>query len=237
MRLDKFIAACGAASRSEVKKLVKAGRISIDGKTAVKSDEKVDENTAEIRLDGNRLVYREFVYLMLNKPSGYISATYDAKQPTVMQLLPEEYMHFKPFPVGRLDIDTEGLLLLTNDGKFAHELTNPKKHVYKTYYAELDTPMNDDDVRIFKNGIRLDEDFVTMPAELVITEDRKKVYIKICEGKFHQVKRMCASVGKNVVYLERVSMGGLELDRGLKRGAVRELFEGEAEKIFCDTKM
>lgn len=232
MRLDKYIASCGAASRSEVKKLVKSGRISVDGKTAVKCDEKVDEKDADIRLDGTRLIYREFIYLMLNKPSGYVSATYDPKKPTVIQLLPEEYRHFEPFPVGRLDIDTEGLLLLTNDGRFAHDITSPKKHVYKTYYAELDAPMDDADVITFKNGIRLDEDFVTMPAELIITEDRQKVRIKICEGKFHQVKRMCASVGKNVTYLERVSMGKLELDSGLKRGAVRELFEGEAEKIF-----
>ena len=232
MRLDKFIVSCGMATRSEVKKLVKQGRVTVDGITAVKSDEKIDENTSVVCLDGEQLNYREFIYLMLNKPSGYVSATYDAKLPTVIDLVPEEYLHFEPFPVGRLDIDTEGLLILTNDGKLAHELTSPKKHVYKTYYAELDADMEDADIEIFKNGIKLDEDFTTLPAELVITEDRKKVYISICEGKFHQVKRMCQKVGKNVVYLERVKMGGLELDGSLERGTVRELKDDEIQLIY-----
>ena len=232
MRLDKFIVSCGMATRSEVKKLVKQGRVTVDGITAVKSDEKIDENTSVVCLDGEQLNYREFIYLMLNKPSGYVSATYDAKLPTVIDLVPEEYLHFEPFPVGRLDIDTEGLLILTNDGKLAHELTSPKKHVYKTYYAELDADMEDADIEIFKNGIKLDEDFTTLPAELVITEDRKKVYISICEGKFHQVKRMCQKVGKNVVYLERVKMGGLELDGSLERGTVRELTNNEIQLIY-----
>lgn len=232
MRLDKFIVSCGMATRSEVKKLVKQGRVTVDGITAVKSDEKIDENTSVVCLDGEQLNYREFIYLMLNKPSGYVSATYDAKLPTVIDLVPEEYLHFEPFPVGRLDIDTEGLLILTNDGKLAHELTSPKKHVYKTYYAELDADMEDADIEFFKNGIKLDEDFTTLPAELVITEDRKKVYISICEGKFHQVKRMCQKVGKNVVYLERVKMGGLELDGSLERGTVRELKDNEIQLIY-----
>ena len=232
MRLDKFIVSCGMATRSEVKKLVKQGRVTVDGITAVKSDEKIDENTSVVCLDGEQLDYREFIYLMLNKPSGYVSATYDAKLPTVIDLVPEEYLHFEPFPVGRLDIDTEGLLILTNDGKLAHELTSPKKHVYKTYYAELDADMEDADIEIFKNGIKLDEDFTTLPAELVITEDRKKVYISICEGKFHQVKRMCQKVGKNVVYLERVKMGGLELDGSLERGMFRELKDNEIQLIY-----
>lgn len=232
MRLDKFIVSCGMATRSEVKKLVKQGRVTVDGIIAVKSDEKIDENTSVVCLDGEQLNYREFIYLMLNKPSGYVSATYDAKLPTVIDLVPEEYLHFEPFPVGRLDIDTEGLLILTNDGKLAHELTSPKKHVYKTYYAELDADMEDADIEIFKNGIKLDEDFTTLPAELVITEDRKKVYISICEGKFHQVKRMCQKVGKNVVYLERVKMGGLELDGSLERGTVRELKDNEIQLIY-----
>ena len=232
MRLDKFIVSCGMATRSEVKKLVKQGRVTVDGITAVKSDEKIDENTSVVCLDGEQLNYREFIYLMLNKPSGYVSATYDAKLPTVIDLVPEEYLHFEPFPVGRLDIDTEGLLILTNDGKLAHELTSPKKHVYKTYYAELDADMEDADIEIFKNGIKLDEDFTALPAELVITEDRKKVYISICEGKFHQVKRMCQKVGKNVVYLERVKMGGLELDGSLERGTVRELKDNEIQLIY-----
>ena len=232
MRLDKFIVSCGMATRSEVKKLVKQGRVTVDGITVVKSDEKIDENTSVVCLDGEQLNYREFIYLMLNKPSGYVSATYDAKLPTVIDLVPEEYLHFEPFPVGRLDIDTEGLLILTNDGKLAHELTSPKKHVYKTYYAELDADMEDADIEIFKNGIKLDEDFTTLPAELVITEDRKKVYISICEGKFHQVKRMCQKVGKNVVYLERVKMGGLELDGSLERGTVRELTNNEIQLIY-----
>ena len=232
MRLDKFIVSCGMATRSEVKKLVKQGRVTVDGIIAVKSDEKIDENTSVVCLDGEQLNYREFIYLMLNKPSGYVSATYDAKLPTVIDLVPEEYLHFEPFPVGRLDIDTEGLLILTNDGKLAHELTSPKKHVYKTYYAELDADMEDTDIEIFKNGIKLDEDFTTLPAELVITEDRKRVYISICEGKFHQVKRMCQKVGKNVVYLERVKMGGLELDGSLERGTVRELKGNEIQLIY-----
>lgn len=232
MRLDKFITACGAATKSEVKKLIKQQRITVNGTTAKKSDEKVNENTDIIQLDSEKLIYREFIYLMMNKPKGYLSATYDAHQPTVIDLIPGEYLHFEPFPVGRLDIDTEGLLILTNDGKFAHNLTSPKKHIVKTYYAELDAPIENNDIEIFKNGINLGADFTTLPAELIPTPDKAKVYIKIYEGKFHQVKRMCASIGKNVIYLERVKEGSLELDRSLSRGSVRELNNDELNLLF-----
>ncbi|MCX7714356.1 MAG: rRNA pseudouridine synthase [Clostridia bacterium] len=223
MRLDKYVSLCKKATRSETKKFIRQGNITVNGVVAKKSDMQVDENSVLVCINGEELSYRKYIYLMLNKPAGYISATYDAHQKTIMELIPDEYLHFELFPVGRLDIDTEGLLILTNDGKFAHDLTSPRKHVYKTYYAELDKPMQQGDIEIFKKGIKLDADFTTLPAELYIDENPKRVYIKICEGKFHQVKRMCESVGKKVMYLKRIRIGGLSLDPDLPKGGVREL--------------
>lgn len=226
MRIDKFLSACGAATRSEAKKLIKAGRVTIDGVCAKSPNDQVDENGSLIALDGQKLIYREFVYIMLNKPQGYISAVYDKHYPVVTELVDSQYDHFDLSPVGRLDLDTEGLLLLTNDGQFNHNMTSPNKNIYKRYFARLDKPAEQADIEEFKKGMEF-KDFTAKPAVLEITDNPCEVYIEIAEGKFHQVKRMCERVGKTVVYLKRVSIGALVLDESLSPGSSRELTDEE----------
>lgn len=223
MRLDKYLVACGIGSRKEIKALVKNGSVNVNGKTAKKSDMQLDEFAAQVHVNGVPAVYKKYVYLMMNKPQGYVSATEDRRLPTVLDLVPEEYAHCNVFPVGRLDLDTEGLLILTNDGGFAHDMTSPKKAVYKRYFARLDKPMEEDDIAVFASGIPL-KDFTAKPAKLEITQNPCEVYISVCEGKFHQVKRMCTYVGKEVLYLKRLSMGDLVLDDALRPGEVKEIF-------------
>lgn len=230
MRIDKYISGCGYASRKDVKKLIKQGLVFIDGEVCKKPEEQTDENSI-VEVDGERLIYREFVYLMLNKPQGCVSAVYDKKYPVVTKFVPEEYAHFEVYPVGRLDIDTEGLLILTNDGQFAHEMTSPKKDVYKRYFAVLDKPMEEKDVEIFAGGMEFKE-FTAKSAKLEITENPNEVYIEIAEGKFHQVKRMCERVGKTVTYLKRVAIGNLKLDKSLEKGEVRELTKDELDMLY-----
>ena len=230
MRIDKYIAGCGYASRKDVKKLIKQGLVFINGEVCKKPEEQTDENSI-VEVDGERLIYREFVYLMLNKPQGCVSAVYDKKYPVVTEFVPEEYAHFEVYPVGRLDIDTEGLLILTNDGQFAHEMTSPKKDVYKRYFAVLDKPMEEKDVEIFAGGMEFKE-FTAKSAKLEITENPNEVYIEIAEGKFHQVKRMCERVGKTVTYLKRVAIGNLKLDKSLEKGEVRELTKDELDMLY-----
>lgn len=229
MRLDKFISNCGFASRKEVKKLIKRGIVTVDGNPADSADMNVDEN-ALVRVGETELRYRRFVYLMLNKPSGYVSAVEDKKYPVVTELVGEEYSHFNVFPVGRLDIDTEGLLILTNDGALSHELTSPSKNIYKKYFARLDKPAEDSDIEEFRKGMEF-KDFTSKPAVLEITDNPAEVYIQIAEGKFHQVKRMCERVGKTVTYLKRISVGELTLDEKLGLGEIRELTEEEMKLI------
>ena len=230
MRIDKYISGCGYASRKDVKKLIKQGLVFIDGEVCKKPEEQTDENSI-VEVDGERLIYREFVYLMLNKPQGCVSAVYDKKYPVVTEFVPEEYAHFEVYPVGRLDIDTEGLLILTNDGQFAHEMTSPKKDVYKRYFAVLDKPMEEKDVEIFAGGMEFKE-FTAKSAKLEITENPNEVYIEIAEGKFHQVKRMCERVGKTVTYLKRVAIGNLKLYKSLEKGEVRELTKDELDMLY-----
>lgn len=213
-----------------MKKLIKQGLVFIDGEVCKKPEEQTDENSI-VEVDGERLIYREFVYLMLNKPQGCVSAVYDKKYPVVTEFVPEEYAHFEVYPVGRLDIDTEGLLILTNDGQFAHEMTSPKKDVYKRYFAVLDKPMEEKDVEIFAGGMEFKE-FTAKSAKLEITENPNEVYIEIAEGKFHQVKRMCERVGKTVTYLKRVAIGNLKLDESLEKGEVRELTKDELDMLY-----
>lgn len=230
MRIDKYISGCGYASRKDVKRLIKQGTVVINGTVCKRPEEQV-ETADEVIVNGERLVYREFVYLMLNKPKGYVSAVFDKKYPVVTDLVPEQYRHFEVFPVGRLDIDTEGLLILTNDGKFTHEMTSPKKDVYKKYFAIVDKPMEESDIAEFANGMEFKE-FTAKSARLTITENPCEVYIEIAEGKFHQVKRMCERVGKTVTYLKRVSIGDLTLDDNLENGEIRELTEAELNSIY-----
>ena len=230
MRIDKYIANCGYASRKDVKKLIKQGAVTVNGEVCKKAEAQVDEGGI-VCVNGERLVYREFVYLMLNKPQGYVSAVFDKKYPVVTDLVDEEYAHFEVFPVGRLDIDTEGFLILTNDGQFAHEMTSPKKNVYKRYFACVDKPMEENDIEEFAKGMEFKE-FTAKSARLEITDNPCEVYIEIAEGKFHQVKRMCERVGKNVVYLKRVAIGNVGLDESLPLGGVRELTLQELDMLY-----
>ncbi|MEI7027451.1 pseudouridine synthase [Paenibacillus sp. y28] len=233
-RLDKILAHMGFGTRSEIKRLVKAGEVEVNGSTVKDSGLQVNPAADTILVAGEQVVYREYIYVMLNKPQGVISATEDTRERTVIDLLPEEYRHFEPFPVGRLDKDTEGLLLLTNDGQLAHQLLSPRKHVPKTYYAEVAGRVDSRDEEAFAKGVTLDDGYETMPAKLVILKQGdpeqsqlSRIELTIQEGKFHQVKRMFEAVGKKVVYLKRITMGPLLLDEHLPLGGYRELTEAE----------
>ncbi|WP_019534955.1 pseudouridine synthase [Paenibacillus ginsengihumi] len=239
MRLDKLLAHAGYGSRSDIKKLIKAKAVAVDGKPAKDSGMQIDPDRHRITVDGEAVMYKEFVYVMLNKPPGYVSATEDVRERTVIDLVADEYGHYELFPVGRLDKDTEGLLLLTNDGKLAHQLLSPKKHVPKTYYAEVEGQVGESDAQAFAQGVTLDDGYVTLPAKLRIlhsgspeTEELSRIELTIVEGKFHQVKRMFQAVGKRVVYLKRLSMGTLALDERLGPGEYRELTAEELERLI-----
>ena len=229
MRLDKLLANMGYGSRKEVKQLLKEKAVTVDGVAVKDAAMKVDPETQDVSVYGERVVYTEFIYLMMNKPPGVISATEDRYDETVIDLLDPLAQHFKPFPVGRLDKDTEGLLLITNDGSLSHNLLSPKKHVPKTYYATIDGVVTDADIEAFRKGVELDDGYVTKPGELVILKsgDVSEIELTIQEGKFHQVKRMFEAVGKKVTYLKRLSMGPLVLDETLELGDYRELTEEE----------
>ena len=236
MRLDKFLVACAVGSRTEVKNFLKSGRVTVNGKKEKSAKLQIDEETDEICFDGQKLDYEEFVYYMMNKPQGVISATEDPKHKTVLDLLDDYARAKEVFPVGRLDIDTHGLLLLTNDGKLAHALLSPKRHVDKTYLAQVKGIMTDTDVETFAKGIPL-KDFTCQPAKLeLVSIDTEKeeslVRVTIAEGKFHQVKRMVAYCGKEVVDLQRLTMGTLTLDEDLKRGEWRRLSKEELEGLL-----
>ena len=227
IRLDKFLSEASPYSRRDVRGLVKRGAVAVNGVPAKAPDMKVNENQDVICVNGEHIIYRKYIYLMMNKPQGYLSATEDDRDPVVIDLLPEEYRHFSPFPVGRLDKDTEGLLLLTNDGQFDHELMSPRKNLFKRYYAELDQPAVEEDITCFASGMEFKE-FTAKPARLEIDpDDPRKVFVEIAEGKYHQVKRMCERVGKTVIFLKRVAIGPLQLDGTLAAGQVRELTQEE----------
>lgn len=244
MRLDKFLANSGIGTRKEVKIILKKGKIKVNEKIVKDAKMQVDEIKDDVKLEGEKITYKPFVYIMMNKPSGVISATEDGKHKTVIDLLCEKYKNYKVFPVGRLDIDTEGLLLLTNDGVLAHNLLSPKKHVDKKYYVELKEPLTIEKKKILENGIKLEENFVTKKAKIeIIDKDEdievNSVFITISEGKFHQVKRMFKFVENEVLYLKRVKMGKLLLPENLKLGEYRELSEEEMDLIlnqFCFSK-
>ena len=233
MRVDKLLSNVGVASRAELKKYCKQGLISVNGKVINNPGVQVDSESDDIRFNGEKIVYREFVYIMLNKPDGYISATFDKYDPIVLDLIDQSYLVFEPFPVGRLDKDKEGLLVLTNDGQLAHRVLSPKKHVPKTYYAKIQGKVTEEDILAFEKGVILDDGYETMPSQLknLKRDDMSEIELTIHEGKFHQVKRMFESVGKKVVYLKRLSMGKLKLDESLGLGEYRELTEEEVKLI------
>ena len=246
MRLDKYLCETGFGTRSQVKDLLKKGQVMVNGEVVKKPELKINETTDQILCQGEKASYQKNIYLMLHKPAGVVSATEDNREKTVLDLVRPEDRKNGLFPVGRLDKDTEGLLLITDDGALAHELLSPKKHVDKTYYAVTDGCMTKEDVQHFADGLEIGEKNPTMPAKLEILSTRKveeteleqypsgwssEIQLTIKEGKFHQVKRMTEAVGKKVVYLKRISMGVLTLPDDLKKGECRQLTAEEEKRL------
>lgn len=226
MRLDKFLCELQTGTRSQVKTYVRQGLVTVNGSVAKSSDIKIDENADCVCFRGQILQYRRFVYYMLNKPAGVVSATEDNVSKTVLELLRPEDRRDGLFPAGRLDKDTEGFLLLTNDGELAHRLLSPKKHVDKTYRVSLEKPLSPEDIDILEKGVNIGKERLTLPAKVSV-EDTLTILLTIHEGKFHQVKRMLQAVGNQVTALKRISFGGLLLDKSLRSGEYRELTEQE----------
>lgn len=231
MRIDKLLTTVGAASRTEASRAAKRGEIVVNGITVRRADMHVDPQKDTVVYRGERIVYKEFVYIMLNKPDGYVSATDDPREMTVLELLPEKYKRLGLFPCGRLDKNTLGLLILTNDGEGAHRVLSPKRHVGKTYAYKCAYPIGKSDIERLKNGITLDDGYVTRDAEIFPSDDALGGHIIITEGKYHQIKRMFAAVENKITYLERISFGDIKLDPALERGEWRELTP-EEEKLF-----
>lgn len=232
-RLDKVLSNSGYGTRREMKSLLKDGAVKVDGVVVRDGSMHVDPGVTRLEICGELINYRKFVYVMMNKPADVISATEDNKLRTVLDIIPDEYRSFGLFPAGRLDIDTEGLLVLTNDGQLAHEILSPKKHVPKKYYAVVHGRVTEEDASAFKKGVTLDDGYLTMPAELEILKSGEvsEIELVLHEGKFHQVKRMFEAVGKKVRFLKRIEMGGLKLDNSLEPGECRELSPHEVELL------
>lgn len=233
-RLDKVLANLGYGSRKEVKLFIKKGNVEIDGEKATDSGMLIEPENCTVKIFGKVINYRKYIYLMMNKPAGVVSATFDNYDKTVIDLLSEEHKKFNPFPVGRLDKDTVGLLIITNDGEMNHKLISPKFHVDKTYYAVIDKMPDEGDIKKFREGITLNDGYKCMPAKLriiVSNRDINEVEVTIHEGKFHQVKRMFESVDKSVLHLKRISFGSIKLDENIEEGSYRRLSEDEIEKL------
>ena len=232
MRLDKFLTELGIGTRSEVKKILKNGQVTVNGITVTKPEQKIDETKDIVSYQGKTLAYQTFEYYMFHKPAGCVTAVTDAQHKTVMDYM-KDLTRKDLVPVGRLDIDTEGLLLITNDGQLSHDLLSPSKHVPKTYFAKIEGIVTEEDVNLFAEGVDIGEKKLTKPAELkiLVSDKMSEIELTISEGKFHQVKRMFEAVGKKVVYLKRISMGSLVLDENLAPGAYRSLTEKEITQL------
>lgn len=236
MRLDKVLAHYGIGTRKEVKNYIRKGYVTVNDSIVKKDDFKVDVDQDVITFDGQVIEYKEFVYLMLHKPAGYISATKDNVHPTVLELI-EGYENYDLFPVGRLDIDTEGLLIISNDGDFAHKLLAPSRNHAKLYYATIQGVVTKEDIETFKHGVVIDHKYTCKPANLKIlttTEDTSEIEVEIFEGKFHQVKKMFLAINKEVTYLKRIKIRDLSLDTSLKKGEFRELTNVELVDLMED---
>ena len=229
MRLDKLLAHCGYGSRKQVKEYIRKGFVLVNGEVVLDDDFKVDETKDDVVIANQGIKYEKFIYIMLNKPDGYVSATFDYHDPTVLDLI-DGYEKRNLFPVGRLDKDTVGLLLITNDGALAHKLLSPKSHVDKIYYLKYDGVFTKNAHTIFEKGVTLDDGYVCMPAKF-IEEGNNEGRIIIKEGKYHQVKRMMQAVGCEVTYLKRVEFGSLKLDESIKEGEYRHLTSEEIEEL------
>lgn len=235
-RLDKLLSDMGIASRSELKNIIKSGRVTVDGKAVTVPDAKFDSESCLVCLDGKSLNVQKFHYYMMDKPAGVLSVTEDKKQKTVLDLLPDEQRRMALFPVGRLDKDTSGLLLLTNDGDFAHKVISPKSGVEKLYFALVDGEPDESDVEAFERGIVLKDGTECLPAKLELLGG-SRCHVTVMEGKYHQVKRMLASRGKPVLELRRLAVGGLQLGDELGSGGFRELNEDDLCKVLKDFVM
>ena len=233
MRLDKLLSDMGIASRKELKQIIKSGRVRINGVAAAAPEVKIDPETDIISLDGEELSYSRYHYYIMDKPAGVVTATDDKKQKTVLDLVSPEMKRMEIFPVGRLDKDTSGLLLLTDDGDFAHRVISPKSEVQKLYYAKVDASPAESDVIAFKNGIVLKDGLECLPAGLEILSENECL-VTVMEGKYHQVKRMLASRGKPVTELRRLSIGRVKLDDTLGPGGYRELSSEELKDVFLN---
>lgn len=220
MRLDRFLVECGIGSRKEVKKLISENLIKVNGSYNISAKDNINEYSDIVEFNGERLEYKEFRYYIMNKKAGYITATEDTREATVMDLLPEWVIKKDLAPVGRLDKDTEGLLLFTNDGKLNHRLLSPKNHVEKTYYVEIENSLSQEDILKLEEGVDIGN-YITLPAKIEKISDTK-IYLTIKEGKFHQVKRMLEAVDNKVCYLQRISFAKLKLN-GLALGEVKEI--------------
>ncbi len=232
LRLDKYLADMGVGTRSEIKTWIRKGRVRLNGEICKKPESKVTVSVDEVLFDETKVGYVGLCYIMLHKPIGVVSATQDNVNETVLDLITDKQRK-DLFPVGRLDKDTEGLLLITNDGDLAHRLLSPKKHVDKVYFAKVDGKVTKEDVRAFEEGVDIGEEGLTLPAKLkiIVSDEVSEIELTIQEGKFHQVKRMFEAVGKEVIYLKRLSMGSLVLDPSLKPGDYRELTPQELQLL------
>lgn len=232
IRLDRYLAELGLGTRSQVKKDIAGGQVTVNGVPAKRPEIKIDTDKDQVTYKGDAVTFEKYEYYMLNKPAGTVTATEDRSDPTVLDLLKDQRRKGL-FPVGRLDKDTEGLLLVTNDGETAHRLLSPRKHVDKVYYADVRGKVTEDDVRSFAEGVDIGDEKMTMPADLEILEsgDISRICLTIREGRFHQVKRMFQAVGKEVIYLKRLQMGSLVLDAELKPGEYRKLTKEEVDSL------
>lgn len=236
MRLDKFLVATGCCSRSEAKKYVRKGAVTVNGAAQKSSEVNIDELTDEIVFLGKPVIYRKFTYIMLNKPEGVVSATEDGRDRTVLDLLPADVRTRGMFPCGRLDKNTLGLVLLTDDGALSHKLLAPKSHVTKIYRFSSKHPISQEDAERFEGGLTLEDGYVTKPAGIELDEDGLGGYITLVEGKYHQIKRMLEALENKITYLERVRFGPLVLDASLSRGEWRYLSDAEIEALREHTK-
>ena len=233
VRLDRFLSNQLNISRADAKELIKKRLVTVNGEIAKLFDMKVDPVNDFIESENKPVLYRKHIYIMLNKPAGVVCSTRDKLSETVLELIPQELRRAGLFPAGRLDKDTEGFVLITDDGAFAHEILSPKKHVDKKYFAVLEKPARESDIGLFASGMKIDGGDVCLPAILEITQNPKEVFITLHEGMYHQIKRMAEAADNKIVYLKRISMGGLDLDEKLAPGECREIMHKEIEKIYA----
>jgi len=231
-RLDNFIASQTSLSRKQATELIKKGELLVNGEVVLSASDKVDPENDEIIFCGKKLCFKEHIYIMMNKPKGVLSASTDKKAKTVVDLVPEELRRDGLFPAGRLDKDTTGFILLTDDGEFAHRILSPKNHIYKTYIADLEKPISESEIDTLEKGITLSDGTFFKECKIkTLDESKKRIEIKICEGKFHQIKRMLAFVENQVIELKRVSLGNLTIDNVLKEGECRLISDEERKRI------